>query len=201
MTVSYRNRKGEVYFLSRIPTKRGRFRYHFAKQEKPNPVLKIPAGYEIYEHPNGQVFLRKKEAESFTREQIIKIRGICDRFLDPSNYILNIQNQKLEIYIAQLATQQQEGTLTIEIQPDQAEIDSFVSKDVFDPVFRLSQTRSKNRTHYTIEKYYEDELPKHWLVVDNSANLASLLRKQLQKYRRYMQSYSKFQMDPDKREN
>ena len=192
MIVSYRNRKGDIYYLHRTVTSRGKLRYYFAKYPKANPVYRVPDGYEIYEHPNGQVFLRKKGPNAFSRNQIIGIRKFCDRFLGPSNYILNIHGNTLVIYIATIRTEEQEGTLVIAVRHSRTEIDSFIPTDIYAPVFRLSQSMQRGRKKYTIEKYYEDELPKRWVVMESSIDLAALVKRYLQKYQRYLRSHSKF---------
>ena len=54
--VRYRNRKGKDYYLHVGKAGTGKPRYFFStrKDEPLAPV--VPQGYEIYEHPNAQVF-------------------------------------------------------------------------------------------------------------------------------------------------
>ncbi|NEV61862.1 hypothetical protein [Thiorhodococcus minor] len=59
MTVKHTNAKGRVYFLHEGSTKTGKKRYFFSMVSEGSLCAEIPKGYEIYEHPNAQVFLRK----------------------------------------------------------------------------------------------------------------------------------------------
>lgn len=67
MTVQYTNKSNQTYHLHKKITSRGNFRYYFSKEQKNNLADKIPDHYEIYENPNGQVFLRKKARVIFVK--------------------------------------------------------------------------------------------------------------------------------------
>jgi len=58
VTISYTNRFGRTYYLHEGVTGRDRLPYYFAGKKYPNVLDTLPDGYEIYETPNGQVFLR-----------------------------------------------------------------------------------------------------------------------------------------------
>jgi hypothetical protein len=60
MPLTYANRRGNTYYLTRRQTKTGKAKYHFSKKAIEQVVDEIRAGYEIYERPDTpQVFLRK----------------------------------------------------------------------------------------------------------------------------------------------
>ena len=58
MAIEYINRKGDTYYLHERKTKTGKPKYHFSMKKDGELVESIPHGYEIYENPNAQVFLR-----------------------------------------------------------------------------------------------------------------------------------------------
>ena len=70
MSLRYTNYKGETYYLHKGKTKKGSSQYFFSKKEKSEPTEAIPKGYEIYENPNGRVFLRKCAPKKITREEV-----------------------------------------------------------------------------------------------------------------------------------
>ena len=88
MPVSCTNRKGDIYHLHQGTTKKGNPRYYFSKKAPETPVKTIPDGYEIYENPNAQVFLRKiqpkliTDAERTIIEQGIKKHAHIDAIVD-----------------------------------------------------------------------------------------------------------------------
>ena len=57
--VIYRNCRGILYHLGRAKTKTGKPRYFLSRHAPQEPVLGIPAGFEISESVNGVVSLRK----------------------------------------------------------------------------------------------------------------------------------------------
>jgi hypothetical protein len=59
--IEYTNRRGQVYYLYQGVTKTGKPKYYFSMSLKEEGITAIPDGYEIYENPNAQIFLRKKE--------------------------------------------------------------------------------------------------------------------------------------------
>ena len=59
MAYTWKNRKGVVYTLCKVETKRGP-RYIFAREPKGTPLTDPPAGYEVKESVHGVVSLRKE---------------------------------------------------------------------------------------------------------------------------------------------
>jgi hypothetical protein len=57
--ITHTNAKGQTFSLYQGTTKTGKPRYYFAMQSEGTLATAIPAGYEIYENPNAQVFLRR----------------------------------------------------------------------------------------------------------------------------------------------
>jgi hypothetical protein len=58
MPIQYVNRKGDTYFLYESRTKTGKSKWFFSRKTEGKLAQVIPAGYEIYENHNAQVFLR-----------------------------------------------------------------------------------------------------------------------------------------------
>ncbi|NUM34039.1 MAG: hypothetical protein HUU50_05825 [Candidatus Brocadiae bacterium] len=67
--MEYKNRKGDTYYLHQGETKTGKLRYYFSREQSAVSV-DIPDGYEIYENPNAQVFLRKKLPKVITESEL-----------------------------------------------------------------------------------------------------------------------------------
>ena len=58
--LEYENRLGKVYRFRAKKTKLGKVTYVASTKPSPDDIEKVPAGYEIYENAEGQVFCRKK---------------------------------------------------------------------------------------------------------------------------------------------
>jgi len=59
MPVNYTNFRGQKYYLHKGKAKKSGSQYFFSMKQDGEVAESIPEGYEIYETPNGQVFLRK----------------------------------------------------------------------------------------------------------------------------------------------
>jgi hypothetical protein len=70
MAVEHRNRRGEMYYLHEGKTKAGKPMYFFSKKQEGTLAEAIPDGYEVYEKPNAQVFLRKAVPRLVSDEEV-----------------------------------------------------------------------------------------------------------------------------------
>ena len=75
MPVKYVNRKRQAYFLHEGKTKTGKPKYFFSKDSEGDLRDAIPEGYEIYENPNAQVFLRKITPQIITDEEVAIVQA------------------------------------------------------------------------------------------------------------------------------
>jgi hypothetical protein len=57
--ITHTNAKGKIHYLHQGTTKTGKPKYHFSMQSEGTLAASIPEGFEIYENPNAQVFLRR----------------------------------------------------------------------------------------------------------------------------------------------
>ena len=69
MPITYTNAKGQTFSLYQGTTKTGKPKYSFAMQSEGILAKSMPAGYEIYENPNAQVFLRRIPPKIITDEE------------------------------------------------------------------------------------------------------------------------------------
>jgi hypothetical protein len=70
MPITHTNRKGKTYHLHQRTTKTGKASYHFSMKQEGELAEAIPDGFEIYETPNGQVFLRRIQREIITGDEV-----------------------------------------------------------------------------------------------------------------------------------
>lgn len=101
MSVTYINRKGDTYYLHQGTTKKGNPNYYFAKKEPDAPVETIPDGYEIYENPNAQVFLRKIlrkiRPKLITDDEMATVRQGVKAYAQVKHFLLDVKKNAIII--------------------------------------------------------------------------------------------------------
>jgi len=70
MPITYINRKQKTFYLHQGKTKTGKSKYHFSMKAEGDLEDAIPEGFEIYENPNAQVFLRKIPPKLITDQEL-----------------------------------------------------------------------------------------------------------------------------------
>jgi hypothetical protein len=98
MTVTHINRKGKTYYLHQGMTKTGKSKYFFALRDEGDLVTTIPPGYEIYENPNGQVFLRKIRPQLITDEEVATVEAGMRQHCHLEHYIVDVKKDTILIY-------------------------------------------------------------------------------------------------------
>lgn len=100
MTVTHTNRKGKTYYLHQGTTKTGKPKYFFALRDEGELVETIPPGYEIYENPNAQVFLRKKPASIITDEEVATVKVGMQQYCPLEHFIVDVKKNAIVIHTA-----------------------------------------------------------------------------------------------------
>lgn len=73
MAIQHVNRRGDTYYLHCGKTKTGKPKWFFSTKKDGNLADAVPEGYEVYENPNAQVFLRKLVPQLVTPEEIATV--------------------------------------------------------------------------------------------------------------------------------
>ena len=99
MAIEYVNRKGKTYYLHEGKTKAGKPKYFFSLKSEGSLVNEIPAGYEIYENPNSQVFLRKIPAQVILPEEVEVVENGIKRYAEVKYFILDVKGKNILVYL------------------------------------------------------------------------------------------------------
>jgi hypothetical protein len=98
MPVTYTNRKGKTYYLHQGTTTKGNPKYFFAMRDEGDLVGDIPPGYEIYENPNAQVFLRRKRTQIITDEEVETVKASVQQHSNLEYFIVDIKGNAIIVY-------------------------------------------------------------------------------------------------------
>jgi hypothetical protein len=98
--ITHTNAKGQTFALYQGTTKTGKPKYYFAMQSEGTLATAIPAGYEIYENPNAQVFLRRIPPKIITDEERHVVEEGMRIYATVKDYKIDVKGNALLIYTA-----------------------------------------------------------------------------------------------------
>jgi hypothetical protein len=141
--VEYTNRKGKTYYLHAGKTKKGNPRYHFSMEAPGELVKEIPEGYEIYENPNAQVFLRKIQPKEILDEEMAILEKELRSHAKPTKYIIDTKAKVISIFWTDQSGPKM-GDLSSFFGMARME-ESYESHAYFTPIFRFTLVDPKER--------------------------------------------------------
>src|ERR1043166_3366063 len=78
MAIEYTNKNGKTYYLHFGTTKTGKPKYFLAMRSGDTCADTMPDGFEIYEDPNGKVYLRKSLPKLISDQELaVVVRAIA----------------------------------------------------------------------------------------------------------------------------
>jgi hypothetical protein len=98
--INYTNAKGKTSYLHQGTTKTGKPKYHFSMQSEGTLAASIPAGFEIYENPNAQVFLRRIPPKIITDEERQVVEDGMRKYAEVQDYKIDVKGNAIVIYTA-----------------------------------------------------------------------------------------------------
>jgi hypothetical protein len=99
--ITHTNAKGQTFTLHQGTTKTGKPKYYFAMQGEGTLAEAIPAGYEIYENPNVQVFLRRIPPKIITDAERQVVEEGMRTYATVKDYKIDVKGNALLIYTAE----------------------------------------------------------------------------------------------------
>lgn len=141
--VEYTNRKGKTYYLHAGRTKKGNPRYHFSMEAPAELVNIIPEGYEIYENPNAQVFLRKILPRVILDEEMAILDAELRAHAKPNKYVIDTKGKVITIF-----WRNQNGPNIGDVSSffGMARMEEFYERNAyFTPIFRFTLVDAQKR--------------------------------------------------------
>jgi hypothetical protein len=99
MTFAYTTRRGKTYYLHTGPKRGGGIQHYVSTTSKGSVADAIPEGFEIYETPNGQVYLRKKKPARIQPDELALVdRELQNHQTSKHRYLAEISDEKIIIH-------------------------------------------------------------------------------------------------------
>ena len=100
MPITHTNAKGKTYYLHQGTTKTGKPKYYFSMQSEGTLAESIPTGFEIYENPNAQVFLRRIPPKIITDEERQVVEDGMRKYAEVQDYKIDVKGNAIVVYTA-----------------------------------------------------------------------------------------------------
>ena len=100
MPITHTNAKGKTYYLHQGTTKTGKPKYYFSTKSEGPLADAIPEGFEIYENPNAQVFLRRIPPKLITDEERQVVEDGMRKYAEVQDYKIDVKGNAIVIYTA-----------------------------------------------------------------------------------------------------
>jgi len=94
----YTNFKCDRYYLHEGLSKKGNSVYYFSKKLDGKLVERIPKGFEIYEEPNGMVYLRRIQPKIITEKEVEAVINSIPKGLDIK---VDVKKNAITIYLSE----------------------------------------------------------------------------------------------------
>jgi hypothetical protein len=99
MPFQYTTRKGKVVYLHQGQTKSGTSKYFFSPLAEGCLLDTLPDGYEVYENPNSQVFVRKCQPQIIRRDEELLIREVMERHSRVKPFQVDVKKNAIYVYL------------------------------------------------------------------------------------------------------
>lgn len=179
MPITYVNAKEKTYYLHQGTTKTGKPRYYFSPKRDGTLVDRLPEGYEIYETPNVQVFLRRIVPQRIRDEEKQIVATGMEKFSDVPHYKIDVKGKFITIYTAS----QETGVLDSMFRNFQvpthkrAEITEWMNRRLhYSPVMQFELINEEKRLFAT-QRYSFRGAMDGWAYVGKSGELQLLVRR------------------------
>jgi hypothetical protein len=98
--ITHTNAKGKTYYLHQGTTKTGKPKYYFSMESAGPLAEAIPEGFEIYENPNAQVFLRRIPPKIITDEERQVVEDGMRKYAEVQDYKIDVKGNAIVVYTA-----------------------------------------------------------------------------------------------------
>ena len=177
MSVTWKNRREDVYFLHEGRTKTGKPKYYFSRSDKGMIVDNIPDEYEVYENPNAQVFLRRKLVSLIKDEELDLVERGVRQYTDLKNFIVDRKERTMTVF---LPDQDLEG-LKAELQRfafvSTEKLNDVLEKSLtYSPMLRFS-LESEDQREFLVQRYCFVGSIDDWIYLESSSSLKDMVKK------------------------
>jgi hypothetical protein len=177
--LTHTNAEGQTFTLYQGTTTTGKPRYYFAMLSAAPLAKAIPTGYEIYENPNAQVFLRRIPPKIITDAERQVVDAGMHQYATVKDYKIDVKGNAILIYTAVQDIDALAGLFT-DLYPDPAANIALMAnlrKMVhYAPMLAFQLVDAQHRTFQT-QRYCFRGSVDDWITIGKPGTLATLVKR------------------------
>lgn len=190
--IEYINRQGRTYYLHEGKTKTGKPKYFFSMKLPEKLVSVIPDGFEIYENPNSQVFLRKIPPQFITPEELEIVVSGMKKYSKLDYFIVDVKGKNIIVY-----TCDQNVDTLVEIASstygaDSSRVRNAIARSLSYTAMMQFVLEDIKTREFVVERWCFRGSVDDWIPLADSLNLKELVRK----YTRHLGKESFYDLMP-----
>ena len=178
MGIEYTNRIRQTYYLHQGTTPSGKPKWYFSRKIPVKPVTEIPDGFEVYENPDRQVFLRRIVPQVITDAELGIVRSALRELAATKYWLAERKGEHVTIHAAKslnTARWALMGSLGLGASADDKLREAIESNLDYKPMFRLTLANETGR-EFMIERWCFRGSIDGWYMLDGG-QLQPLIRR------------------------
>jgi hypothetical protein len=175
MAIKYTNFRGDTYYLHKGKTKKGNPKYFFSMKQDRVLAEYIPKSYEIYENPNGMVFLRKIVSQKVTDEEVSIVENGVRKFAKLEHFKIAVKGKSITVYLPDQNLNSLVDCLSGNTIVHRSKLEEEAKELLtFSPMVRFVLEDEENRKFVVERMCFLD--PEGWMFLDGHDDLAKLVK-------------------------
>jgi hypothetical protein len=176
MAITYVNRKGNTFYLHQGVTKKGNPKYYFSQKNDGELVETIPSGFEIYENPSAQVFLRRIRPKIITDAEVEIVRSGIDKYSQTKYYQIDVKKNVIIVYLADQDVELLSEMLEFAPGARGMSVGDIANKfTTYSPMMQFVLVDAKRR-QFVVERYCFLGSTDDWISIGGTDDLSKLVK-------------------------
>jgi hypothetical protein len=177
MPIQYTNKKSQTFYLHQGTTKTGKPKYFFSMKSEGTLVDKVPDGFEIYENPNAQVFLRRIQPKIVTDEEVALVEQGMRQISRLQYYQIDVKKNTIIIFEANQDVEALSEILKFAHRAKEVGTENLLTQLIsYSPVLHFVLVDEEKRWFKT-ERYCFLGSVDDWITIGKVDKLQNLVRK------------------------
>ncbi len=176
MAIEHVNRKGKTYYLHQGKTKTGKPKYFFSMKSEGNLVNTIPKGYEMYENPHAQVFLRKIQPQIVRPTEVESVQAGVKRYAKVEHFIVDAKGKHIVVYLCDQNMDALMSLASMGLGGNIARMqETLLRSATYSPMMRFVLEDEETR-EFGVERWCFRGSVDDWIMLDRSHDLQTLIK-------------------------